>query len=287
MPSGPTLTVLAVAGALASAVCYGTASVLQAVAARRTPIGPGLSPRLLAQLARQRVYLAGLALDGVGFLAVLLSLRTLPLFLVEAAIASSVGVTALVAARYLHARLSVRDRWWLSALALGLVLLAASARPDSAHRLSTTTAWGVLAGAVLIGALAWASGHRRLPTAALAAGAGLAFGGLGIAARALQVPSPWWGLVLDPLTYAVVGYALLGTLLFAGALQHGSVTISSAITFAVETVVPAAIGIALLGDRARDGWWPVAALGFALTLGASTALARFGGVAEDVAAGQP
>jgi hypothetical protein len=280
VPSGAALTVLAVAGALGAAVCYGTASVLQAVAARRTSTEPGLSPRLLAQLARDRVYVAGLALDGLGFLAVLLSLRTLPLFLVEAAIAASVGVTAVIAGRYLAARLSTRDRWALSVLAVGLLLLAVSARPDAARALSAAAAWTVLAGAVLIAVVAWASAHRQLPTAVLAAGAGLAFGGLGVAARAVQWPSPAWRLVLDPLSYAVLGYGLLGTLLFAAALQHGSVTISSAITFAVETVVPAAVGIALLGDRARDGFWPVAVLGFVLTVGASIALARFGGAAE-------
>jgi hypothetical protein len=111
------------------------------------------------------------------------------------------------------------------------------------------------------------------------------FGGHGVAARAVQVPSPVWGMALDPLSYAVVGYGLLGTLLFAAALQHGSVTISSAITFAVETTVPAALGVALLGDRARGGFWPVALLGFALTLGASIALARFGATAEATSPG--
>ena len=49
----------------------------------------------------------------------------------------------------------------------------------------------------------------------------------------------------------------------------------TAITFAVETVVPAVIGYLVLGDRARPGFLPVAVLGLLVTLGAAIALARY------------
>ena len=85
---------LGLVGALAAALCYGVASVLQAVAAARTSSGAAVDPRLLGRLLTQGPYLAGLGLDGVGFAASLLALRSLPLFLVESAVASSIGVTA-------------------------------------------------------------------------------------------------------------------------------------------------------------------------------------------------
>jgi hypothetical protein len=48
----------------------------------------------------------------------------------------------------------------------------------------------------------------------------------------------------------------------------------AAVTFAVETVVPAVVGYAVLGDRARPGFLPVAVAGLLLTLGAAIALSR-------------
>ena len=55
-------------------------------------------------------------------------------------------------------------------------------------------------------------------------------------------------------------------------LRH--VAVVAAVTFAVETVVPAVVGYAVLGDRARQGFLPVAVAGLLLTLGAAIALAR-------------
>ena len=49
-------------------------------------------------IVTQLPYLAGLALDGLGFVGNVVALRQLPLFLVEAIVAGSVGVTAVIAA---------------------------------------------------------------------------------------------------------------------------------------------------------------------------------------------
>ena len=62
---------------------------------------------------------------------------------------------------------------------------------------------------------------------------------------------------------------------FAVALERGRVVTVAAVTFAVETVVPAAIGLVWLGDAVRPGpsWVVVAVLGVVATLGGSIALA--------------
>ena len=44
-------------------------------------------------------------------------------------------------------------------------------------------------------------------------------------------------------------------------------TTTAAVTFAVETVVPSAIGLVLLHDQVRAGYPVVAAVGFVATLG--------------------
>jgi drug/metabolite transporter (DMT)-like permease len=267
---------LGLAGALACAIAYGIATVLQAVGANRVSRQDGFDPGLLLRLTRSLPYLIGLALDGAGFAAAVLALRTLPLFLVQAAVASSVGVTALVAARWLGVRLRRPEIIALWGLAAGLLLLAASAQPEAARPLPSAGAWAVLAGAVPVAALAvlatrWPDGAA---SAGLATAAGLGFGGVGIAARTVDLASPWWQHVLAPLPLALVAYALVALYGYAAALQRGRVTVVAAVTFAVETVVPALIGLALLGDAARRGWAPVAAAGFALTLAAAVRLAR-------------
>lgn len=273
---------LGLIGALTCAVCYGIGSILQAVGAARTTTGATLDPRLMIRLLRQGPYLLGVGFDAVGFLASVLALRTLPLFLVESTVASSIGVTAILAARFLHVRLAPTEWAALGAVALGLVLLAASAQPDPGKTVSTRGGWLLLSGVLLAVAVAGVA-ERLGPSragAVLAADAGLAFGGVGVAARTLQVPDPLWNqvglghLVSQPTFWALVAYGALGMFFFSAALQRGSVTTATAITFAFETTVPALIGLTLLGDRARPGFAFVAVAGFVITLGGCLALAR-------------
>jgi hypothetical protein len=46
-----------------------------------------------------------------------------------------------------------------------------------------------------------------------------------------------------------------------------------------QTVLPAAIGVLVLGDEARQGFLAVAAAGFLLAVGGALSLARYGEVA--------
>jgi drug/metabolite transporter (DMT)-like permease len=270
---------LGLAGALSAAVAYGAGSVLQGVAARRTHTGAALDPRLLLRLARQAPYVAGLGLDLAGFALSVVALRTLPLFAVQAAVASSIGVTALLAAFVLHERPSRREWTALAAIGVGLVLLAAAAAPDEARALTGGPRVALLAALPVVVAGGYVAARRR-HAVALGALAGIAYGGVGVAARTVRVPDPLWHGLSDPLVWALVAYGVLGTLLYATALQRGSVTSATAALFAVETVVPAAFGIAFLGDRARAGATPFAVAGFAVTVAACLALARYAAVAE-------
>jgi hypothetical protein len=116
-------------------------------------------------------------------------------------------------------------------------------------------------------------GHGGAPLLGFVSGA--AFGGVGIAARALPVSGSWWHLFAEPLTYAVLAYGGLGTVMFAAGLERGSVTVVVALMFAIETVVPAAVGLTVLGDTARPGLAAVAVGGFVITVGSALLLAGF------------
>jgi drug/metabolite transporter (DMT)-like permease len=268
---------LALICALVANLGYGFGTVLQATGARRASTAAHLDVMLFARLARQLPYLAGLGLDAIGFVASIVALRTLPLFVVQAAIAGSIGVTALTAVFVFGFRLRASDTFAIAVLIVGLVLLGISARGEHAAHLSHTGRWLLLLGVVVVagGGIVAARLKGTRSGIGLASCAGLGFSGTAIAARTLHVPGPLWHLAFEPVVIALVLYGICGMLMFASALQRASVTATSAVMFAVETIVPSIVGLALLGDRTRPHFQVVAVLGFGCTVGASLALARY------------
>jgi drug/metabolite transporter (DMT)-like permease len=275
-----------VAGLMFAGLCAlatGTATILQARAAgRATTRALGPFAALLAILA-QGWYVAGVALDLVGFVASVFALHHLPLFVVQAVVSGSVGVTAGLAAA-LGVRLGRMEVACLVVLGLGLVLLAVSAASETPHELTGRLPWLLVAAAVPVAVLGlvglrWPAGHRSGAAAAvLAAAAGLGFTVVAVASRTLVVPPHWWRLATSPTVLAIVLTGCLGMAFFALALQRGTATTVAAISFATETVLPAAIGLLLLGDSPRAGYSVVAASGFVATVAAAIALAKYADV---------
>jgi drug/metabolite transporter (DMT)-like permease len=261
--------------ALAACLCYGVGSVLQALAARRA-VDETLNVRGFIHIGRQLPYLAGLTLDLAGFLLNVVALRSLPLFLVQSLIAASVGVTAVVAVPVLGARMTAVEAIELSALVVGLSLLALGARPGPGRPLAVFAQWTLLALLPLMAlASVAAARHRgRRSVMLLAACAGAGFGAVGIAARGLATPHPWWHVVTALCAWAILGYGVLAVLSFTAALHRGSVTVATAVMSGVETLLPSVVGLSVLGDRTRQGAGTALAIaGFAMTLAAVTALA--------------
>ncbi|HEY3408942.1 MAG TPA: hypothetical protein VGK53_12285 [Propionicimonas sp.] len=266
--------ILSLVCAIGAAFLYGGGTVLQAVGLRKAAVAEGMTG--WSRLWSARLYGVGLGLDGLGFLASIVALRDLPLFVVESVIASSVAVTAVLAVLFLGVRLSRAEVAALAAVAAGLVLLALGGAEGPGVALEPWAAWLLLVLVVPVLALGLIANRLRDPSGPplLAVTAGLGFAGLGVAARVIDVPQEWWRLLLDPVSWALVLYAVTALVAFGLALQKGSVTTTTAITFALETVVPAVVGLAWLGDRVRPGMEAAALLGFCLTLGGSILLGR-------------
>jgi len=276
---------LGLPAAATSAVCYGVASVLQSKAAKSSAASEQVDPRLVIRLLTQIPYLAGLLLDFAGFALSVLALRSLPLYVVQAIIASNLAVTALVVAVLYRARLARREWLAIAAICAGLAMLGLSAGKEGAHGVALSIRVGLLSGTVVLGVVAaWlARTTRQMPAAMLGAVAGLGYGAVAVAARTIPSLQPLQ-LVADPAAWALLIGAAIGTLFFATALQRGRVTTVTATMVVGETVVPAALGIALIGDSVRHGSAPLIAVGFLLSLAGTLTLARFGDVPEEVLA---
>lgn len=254
------------AAAVAAALAYGASSILQAAATARGTSVP--------DLLRSPGYLLGLGCDLVAWLLSLVALRHLPLFVVQSVLAGSLGVTAVLGSVLLHDRLRRRDGPAIALLVAALAVLAAAGGHQAATPAPPGVSAGLVAGAAALIVLAVVA--RRSGPVGWALLAGLAFSGAALAARALHGT-----LLAQPLTYAVVGFGALGAYAYAQALDRGAVTAVTAILWAVEIVVPTVVGLAVLGDRVRTGWWPATAVALLAVLAATAVLATAPGPALD------
>lgn len=264
------------AAALGAAALFGVASVLQALAARRLPPARGLSAELVLALARDPALLAALALNLAGFALHLAALRLLPLFLAQAAISASLAVTAVLGVRLVGDRLSPRDCAAVAGVCTGLLLLAASAGPAGQERGGATFRLGLVLAVAALAAAGVAAGRHHGTHAAAMLGlvAGLGFALVSIAGRVLPEPGLLaWGQ--DVAAYVLLASGALAFVLYALALQRGSVTTATAPLVITQTVAPSAVGVLALDDAVRPGWLPWATLGLALAAAGAVALARF------------
>jgi drug/metabolite transporter (DMT)-like permease len=262
-------------------LCYGVASVLQAIGARQVHRGEGVDPRLLIRVLRSWPFVAGMLLDLGGLTFNLIALRTLTLFTVQAVINTNLAVTALAAVILLRARLSARDKIAVGAVVFGLILLGVASGPAGTGVVGIRGRYLLLGVSIALAAAALIVGNvfRSAHPAVLGALAGFLFGLFGISVRVL--PSLEIArLVTDPATYAALISSVTGFLFFASALQRGSVTATTAALVVGETSVPALIGLTLLGDTTRAGFAPLGALGFLCAVGGALALSRYAEPAE-------
>lgn len=262
--------------ALGAAVCFGTASVLQAIAARAAEpgTGSGVDPALLLRAIRQWRYLAGLGLDAVGFVLQIVALRHIPIYEVGAALAASLAVTAVVAARLLRVRLSRTEWGAVAVVCAGLLMLGLASGAEGSKAGSLALGLGLLGMAGLVLLVGAAAG--RLPDGPRALVLGLAAGtGFGVVEVAVRLIDSVRDLA-NPALYALLLGGAAAFLLLTSALQRGSVTAATAGLVLGETVGPAVVGVVWLGDRTHEGLAWLAVLGFAVAVAGALALARFG-----------
>jgi drug/metabolite transporter (DMT)-like permease len=261
---------IGILAAVFAALAYGTASVLQARGAQSvddTGAGPGEAPSLRSTIAAMLTvaFIAGMALDGIGFLGNLVAARMIPLFLAQPIVSANLVVTVVLATIVLKAKLSQRDWIAIGVVVVALVLLGFAAG-DEGRKHEWWLHWAVLIAAVIILGLGAAILPRMQSRVAVLAGlsGGVLFGVLAVAVRILDGLDPFdlGELFTDPALYAIILAGPGGFYMFTVALQKGAVSAASASLVVGETVVPGVIGIVVLGDTVREGWGPVAVIAF-------------------------
>jgi drug/metabolite transporter (DMT)-like permease len=272
--------------ALVAAFCYGIGAVMQAIAVRAASRRPVLvaagvadrvDPSLVIRMFRQWPFVASLLIDFVGFVGQLIALRRLPIFEVQVIIAANLAVTAVFASWLMHAALSLREWATVIAVVVGVGLLGSSAGSQGAARVGVDFHLALIAALAAIAVGGFAAG--RLPsqvrTPVLGAIAGLGYGVLAVCARILPGFTPAI-LIKSPAAYTLAAAGIISFMLYASALESGSVTVATASVILLETVPPALIGVLFLGDTTRPGMVGPAIAGFVLALISAVALARFG-----------
>ncbi|MER7959574.1 hypothetical protein [Streptomyces sp. NPDC096030] len=261
--------------ALGSSVFFGMASVLQALGARATEPGTGAGVDVALQLRvmRQWRYLLGLSFDGIGFGLQIVALLTLPIYVVGAALAASLAVTAVAASWLLKVRLHRMEWAAVAVVCGGLVMLALASGAEGEQSSSEALRWAMLGAAFAVLGLGAAAGRLPGRPRALALGlcAGFGFGVVEVAVRLIDS----WDLA-NPAVYALLLGGGSAYVLLTSALQRGSVTTATAGAVVGETIGPALVGVIWLGDRTREGYGWLAVLGFTVAVAGALLLARFG-----------
>jgi drug/metabolite transporter (DMT)-like permease len=269
--------------ALTAALCFGVAMVLQALGAQRhSPAAEGSGLLGTVRAMVNLPFAAGLLLDCFGFVAQLIALRSLPLYVVQAALAGALAVTAVLGAALLKIRLGRAEWLGVAGVCTGLAVLGATAGAEGSKHPSEAFHWMLLAAVAVIAVVGGFVWKLREPVRAAVMGTlcGLGFGVVGLAVRVLPAVHGMdlWPLLQEPATYALLAGGAVSFVFMTEGVRGGKVTTATAAMVLGETALPAVLGVVLLGDRTRPGMLPLAVLGFAVAVAGALALARFGEV---------
>ena len=242
--------------ALAAAFAFGVAAALQHQQAGLAPRGRTLSPRLLVDVARRPLWLAGLALAAAAYCLQGLALAYGPLTLVAPIIAADLLFALPLAARWSRRPLRARDWGGCLLVATGVAVFLAVSPPPSDRPDVPPTDWILVFGTVtVITVLTVIAGRVTGKTARarlFAAAAGVVFGltAAVTASLARSLRHEGIGSLLshwEP--WVLIWLGITGLLLSTGAFQASALSSSLPIIDTVEPVSGVLIGTVIFDER--------------------------------------
>ena len=230
-----------------AAACYEVGCALQARASRRAPVKMELRPGLLAALARQRLWVGGVALAIIGWPLQLLALRYAPLTVVQPTLALGLVLLLALAARYLGEHVRARHVLAVIAVVAGVAAIAWAAPPRTTGHGSPAA---LAAALTLLGAVAFAPYVVPNPRRLLIVGVGAADAWAAFGAK-LVVDELSAGHPLRALAWGVgAGLALgLGLLSEMTALRRFPASVIGPVVVVMQIAVPVALAPVVGGER--------------------------------------
>ncbi|WP_328388211.1 DMT family transporter [Streptomyces sp. NBC_00400] len=246
--------------ALGAACCLGLGFVFQQAAAQHAPMKDYLSVRLLLDLVRMPLWLAGIGLMVVGMALGAMALGMGDITLVEPLLATNLLFAMALSRRLTRQRLG-RSGWaglWL--LAGGVTAFIVAGRPQGGQR-STDHLWQwlimgmVLGTALLLAAVAKRERvHVSLEAALLGIAAGLIYGLQDALTRISGEhfsEGGWSALVTSWQPYAIVVLGVLALVLVQSAFESAPLRLSLPALTAAQPLAGIACGVGFLGDQLR------------------------------------
>ena len=248
--------------ALLTAASNATASVLQRRAASQTKATRQLGGfSLLRDLARRRVWLAGIAMVVVASLLQAGALATGPIALVQPIFIVELPLTLLLSSWVWHRKLSRRTWGAVALVTVSLGTGLAAAQPSGGGSRASTGIWvlTLIATVGFVGLLIVAgvrfSGEPRAALLGLAAACGYS---LTAALMKEAVAALDQGVVAFFETWQLYGVAIAGVgslLLLQNALQAGTLAASQPALTCGDALLSIVYGVMLFHEQLRLGWF--------------------------------
>jgi len=253
--------VVPVVFALLTALCNGTASVLQRLAAQTAPAAKALHLSLLAYLARNQVWLAGIGLIILAAVCQAVALATGPVALVQPIFIIELPFSLLVASRMMRRGLA-RMTWAAVvlvtvSLGTGLAAAAPSGGTDTASAKTWALTIAVTAAfeAVVIAIGVRTRGNARGAAFGLAAGCGYALTATLMKAAMAALShgaGPFFG---SWQLYATAAAGVGSLFLLQNGMQAGLLLAVQPPLTLGDALISASFGVTVYGETIRTGGW--------------------------------
>jgi len=244
--------------ALLAAVAFALGTVLQQRGTLQTKAAEG-DPRFLAEIVREPVWLAGGALQAVGWILQAAALDRGSLVVVQSLCTLSLVIALPLGAALTDQHVGRRSILGAGATVVGLVLFVAVGQPQGGTTNPSATAWwiaGLVIAAVMV-VLATSSRRRTGATAAAlaatAAGFGFAFQAAVTKVFVTQLGGGVVALLGSWTTYALIVSALAGFALQQSALKTGFLAPAMAASNAATLAVSVILGITVFQESMSHG----------------------------------
>jgi drug/metabolite transporter (DMT)-like permease len=260
--------------ALVAALLFGVGTVLQQRAAMQVPDEEAMKAGLLVRLAKQPIWLAGIAADALGFVGQAVALAIGRIVVVQPLLATAVVFALPLGARLDKRRLTRREIVGAAAVVGGVASFVVVANPTGGVDNPELSVW-IVSGAVclaLTGLLVVLSRGRPpgLKASLLGSAAGILFALSAVLTKA--VADQLGDGILDIFThwqvYALVAVGWVSMTLSSAALQTGALAPAAATQMSLDPVVSVALGVFAFDESLHDSFvgGAVALLGFALMI---------------------